>query len=131
MLQRREICADGLARWSSTPSTSIPFIQLPVAVVTSDSLQFQNDWHVSMSDHFSTDALQEYQKASILALRRKATNLEYMTNVQCMTTYIDPLNATAELILVANGTSAQNAESPFVDGRIMGIRATVWDSAST
>ena len=116
MLQRREICAGGLARWSSTPVTSIPSMQPPVAVVTSDFLQLQNDWHVSVSDHFSTDALQEYQKASILALRSKATNLEYMTNVQCMTTYIDPLNATAELILVANGTSAQNAESPFVDG---------------
>jgi len=121
----------GLARWNSTLFTSIPFIQLPIAVVTSDFLQFQNDWDAGQSGHFSNDGLQEYQKASILALRSKATNFEYMTNIECMTAYIDPLNATAELIVVANGTSVQNAGSPFVDGWIMGNRPTVWDSAST
>lgn len=129
--ERLEFCADGLARWNSTLFPSIPFIQLPIAVVTSDFLQLQDDWGVSQSGHFSNDGLQESQKASILALRSKATNFEYMTNIECMTAYIDPLNATAELILVANGTSDQNAGSSFVDGWIMGDRPTFWDSAST
>jgi hypothetical protein len=124
-------CADGLARWNSTLFTSIPFIQLPVAVVTSDFLQFQGDWDVSNTGHFANDALQENQKASILSLRSKAANFQQMSNIECMTAYIDPLNATAELILVANSTSAQNAGFPFVDGWIMGDRPTVWDSAST
>lgn len=123
--------ADNIARWNSTLFTSIPFIQLPIAVVTSDFLQFQGDWDVNTPGHFSNDALQESQKASILALRNKAASFEYMTNIECMTAYIDPLNATAELILVTNGTSAQNAGFPFVDGWIMGDRPTVWDSAST
>jgi hypothetical protein len=126
-----ESCADGFARWNSTLFTSIPFIQLPVAVVTNDFLQLQDDWDVDRSSHFSNDALQEGQKASILALRSKAASFEYMTNIECMTAYIDPLNATAELILVANETSARNAGSSFVDGWIMGDRPTFWDSAST
>ena len=109
--------------------TSIPFIQLPIAAVTSDFLQFQGDWGVSHASHF--DALQEGQKASILDLRGKASGFEYMTNIDCVKAYIDPLNATAELILVANGTSFDNAGSSFVNGWIMGDRPTFWDSAST
>lgn len=123
--------ADGLARWNSTLFTSIPFIQLPIAVVTSDFLQFQGEWDVGNTGHFSNDALQESQKASILNLRSKAADFQQMSNIECMTAYIDPLNATAELILVSNDTSAQNAGFPFVDGWIMGDRPTVWDSAST
>lgn len=102
--------------------TSIPFIQLPIAAVTSDFLQFQGDWGVSHASHF--DVLQEGQKASILDLRGKASGFEYMTNIDCVKAYIDPLNATAELILVANGTSFDNAGSSFVDGWIMGDRPT-------
>lgn len=52
-----KFCADDPARWNSTLFTSIPFIQLPVAVVTSDFLQFQGDWDASNTGHFSNDAL--------------------------------------------------------------------------
>jgi hypothetical protein len=75
--------ADDFASWNSTLFTSIPFKQLPVAVVTKDFLQMQDNWTLSGSNH-SDDALQAGQKASILDLRSKAVNFQRMTNIECM-----------------------------------------------
>jgi hypothetical protein len=70
----------------------------------------------------------------IYALQRRAANFTRLENLQCIDAYIDPLNATSELVLVSSTLTSHNiqdgTESSFLRGWNNGDEQARWDGAS-
>jgi hypothetical protein len=65
----------------------------------------------------------------IYDLQGRARNFTRLDRLSCLKLYVDPLNTTSDVILVAkNLTSAQNNGSSLVQGWINGL--TSWDYAN-
>ena len=117
--------------WNSSIFTSIPIVSYPRVFVTSDFQAATDEWAVSnpiLPPSYDGDSISnQYQNVSSLYPLQnvaKANNLTRLERRACVDAYIDPLNSTMSLVIVAmNQTSAQNNGSSLLYGWLAG-----WDS---
>ncbi|KAF2191668.1 hypothetical protein K469DRAFT_746163 [Zopfia rhizophila CBS 207.26] len=86
--------------WNSAIFSSIPYTIYPVAIVTSDFDQFNDDWSTYKNIiHHSKD------NSTIFALKKKAKEFTLIDNAKCIEAHVNPRTAGAELVLVSNITT--------------------------
>ncbi|KAI1445340.1 hypothetical protein F5Y02DRAFT_130179 [Annulohypoxylon stygium] len=114
--------------WNSAFFSSIPIASYPWAFATSDYFVATDDWsQVHPFPHHwdppPADALRsELQNASLVfSLQELGKRFKRLEKEKCMEAYIDPLQSTAALVLVAsNMTSSENNGSSLITGFISG-----------
>jgi hypothetical protein len=97
-------------------------------VVTTDFLSIQDDWTISQPNFFDKEEFNN--AAALLELNTRARGFEQLNNSQCMDWAVNPLNATAELVLVTNETYHSNNESTLIHGFISGNNAPRWEAST-
>jgi hypothetical protein len=120
--------------WNSAVFASFAYVSYPRAMVTSDFLAASDDWSISNLHAINpkcangADFNNIYQNvSSIYSLQTAAKNLTRLERRACIENFIDPLNATRALVVVAlNVTSAQNNGSSLIYGGLSGC-FDVWD----
>jgi hypothetical protein len=106
-------------------------------MVTSDFLAVSDDWSISNLHAINHTCLSGaefsnmYQNvSSIYSLQTAAKNFTRLERRACMENFIDPLNATRALVVVArNVTSAQNNGSSLIYGGLSGCW-DIWDRSN-
>ncbi|OJD36760.1 uncharacterized protein BKCO1_9000190 [Diplodia corticola] len=114
--------------WNSAIFASIPFTVFPVAIVTADFLTSVDDWSVTHPIPESSDYFD--RRWSIYDLHLAGQGFTHLNNTQCIQQYLDPLNSTADLILVSKDTAEQNNGSSLLHGWISGSDFVHWQSAT-
>lgn len=93
----------------------------PVAAVTSDFSSYTDNWNNSHQD----------LAAEVLAMHGRMKNFTRLDNIDCMARYVNPLDATSELVIVSkNVTTGQNNGSSLIVGWISGSDSTIWNDAT-
>jgi hypothetical protein len=122
--------------WNSAVFASFAYVSYPRAMVTSDFLSASDNWSISNSHAINPKCgtgaeFNMYQNASsIYSLQTAAKNFTRLERSACMENFIDPLNATRALVVVAlNVTSAQNNSSSLIYGGLSGCW-DVWDRSN-
>ena len=100
----------------------------PRATVTSDFLEASDDWSTSNPLGVAGESTNPVQNASaIYALQTAAKTLTRLDRMDCMNSFINPLNGTRSLIVVTlNHTSAQNNGSSLIFGKLSGLDPLYW-----
>jgi hypothetical protein len=98
-----------------------------VAGVTHDFLDMSDDWAGRGLDLPMTDSQND---STIYALQKNARNFTRYSNLDCMALYIDPREASSEVLLVANITASQNNGSSLVFGFVSGSDHAQWDTST-
>jgi len=120
--------------WNSAIFASFAYVSYPRAMVTSDFLAAPDDWSISNLHAVNPKCASGaefnniYQNvSSIYSLQTAAKNLARLEKMACIENFINPLNATRALVVVAlNVTSAQNNGSSLIYGGLSGC-FDVWD----
>lgn len=123
--------------WNSAVFASFAYVSYPRATVTSDFLAASDNWSISnlhAINHTCTCDIEfnnMYQNiSSIYSLQTAAKNFTRLERMACMENFIDPLNATRALVVVAlNVSSAQNNGSSLIYGGLSGCW-DVWDRSN-
>ncbi|KAI1268502.1 hypothetical protein F5Y18DRAFT_423863 [Xylariaceae sp. FL1019] len=114
--------------WNSIFFESIPFVIFTGAITTSDFLSATDRWDNA------TGAIEPYyftNKELIPGLKDQARNFTRVDRHTCIDSYIDPLRATADLVIVAaNLTSVSNNGSSLVQGWVDGLASNLWNTAT-
>ncbi|KAF7177453.1 hypothetical protein CNMCM7691_005706 [Aspergillus felis] len=114
--------------WNSTVFASLPFTIFVGAITTSDFQWATDNWNASTTQG-SIRPMNSTDHERIYDLQGRARNFTWLDKLSCLKLYVDPLNTTSDVILVAkNLTSAQNNGSSLVQGWINGL--TSWDYAN-
>lgn len=113
--------------WNSAIFASIPFAVFPAAVVSSDFLTSPDDWSVSYN--ITSQHIYD-QRSLIYELHSAGRNFTHLNTTECIQRYIDPLNATSDLILVSESTAAEANGSSLLYGWISGGNAVLWNRAT-
>jgi len=95
--------------------------------VTQDYLTMPDDWAAQRP---ILDPTISHNSSAIYALHENARNFTRYSNLDCMSLYIDPRNASSEVVLVADITASQNNGSSLVFGFISGSDPARWNSAT-
>ena len=75
----------------------------PAAIVTEDFLRVQDDWSKTTPTAANVSATP--RGPWVLPLHQEAQNFQYMSNAECMRTFVNPLNATRKLVIVTDELS--------------------------
>jgi hypothetical protein len=86
-----------------------------------------DDWAGRRLDLPTTDSQND---STIYALQKNARNFTRYSNLECMALYIDPREASSEVVLVANTTASHNNGSSLLFGFISGSDHAQWDTAT-
>ncbi|KAK5991490.1 hypothetical protein PT974_09773 [Cladobotryum mycophilum] len=114
--------------WNAAVFASLPFVPYPIAITTSDFLRSNDTWgYDKLYGLGDSDA---NNGSSVFALHHSARNYTRINVTECIDQYIDPLQATADLVVIAsNLTAAQNNGSSLLNGWMNGNQPTRWDGA--
>ncbi|KAF2094484.1 hypothetical protein NA57DRAFT_46583 [Rhizodiscina lignyota] len=120
--------------WNSAIFTSIPVSAIPRAIATDDFMVAGDNWTVSDPlGHFSfwkpnpNYGNAALNKSLIYSLQIAAPNFTRLDTRDCIARYINPLNSTSKLIVVAgNMSSLMNNGSSLIDGWV-----SAWQSWQT
>ena len=97
--------------WNSAVFYSFPTYEYRVAVASSDFQDYNQTWPSKIGYDFDS-------------LRRSATDLEYLSNADCINRYIEPLNSGRDVIVVTKRTTAQNDNKTLLTSEVSG--GVVW-----
>jgi hypothetical protein len=78
-------------------------VAYPAAIVTEDFLRVQDNW--SKTNPIAANVPTTPDGPWVLPLHQEARGFQYMSKAECMTTFVNPLNATRKLIIVTNELS--------------------------
>ena len=106
----------------------MPFVVFPASAVTSDFLTAADNWEVTRP--ITDPTIFANRSSSMYALHENARNFTRLDNLQCMERYIDPLQATSDLVLVSNVTTAQNNGSSLIFAWMSGSDSMNWNGAT-
>ncbi|KAI1326475.1 hypothetical protein F5Y16DRAFT_374870 [Xylariaceae sp. FL0255] len=115
--------------WNSVLYQSIPFVIFTAAIATSDFLNATDSWVTAPR---AVPSYNFTNKDLIPDLKDRARTFTRLDKPTCIRSYIDPLTATSDLVIVAsNITSYQNNGSSIVQGFVDGLYNTQWNVATS